>query len=268
VFRRAFIKCMIAAGTSALLGGAAYAYRSNQFEVSYERAYVTGIMKRLRVVAISDVHAPSVYGCLSDLVCIVNKAYPDIFILAGDIIDTYEYEGLVRVYQGIAARYEKTAVLGNWEYLGKLDLKKLKSGYESGGVLLLVNDILKIQGLFIVGLDDFLLGAPDYEILNDLLATERPVLVISHCPESFDYLPNLGQSPLIILSGHTHGGQIAPFGFLLVTPEGSGPYVEGWYRRGKHSMYVMRGIGTAPGIPLRIGARPEVLVLDLIPNSS
>jgi predicted MPP superfamily phosphohydrolase len=67
---------------------------------------------------------------------------------------------------------------------------------------------------------------------------------------------------MLVLSGHTHGGQIAPFGITLVTPRGSGSYVKGWYHQEGHSMYVMRGIGTT-GVPLRIGATPELLVLDI-----
>ena len=41
--------------------------------------------------------------------------------------------------------------------------------------------------------------------------------------------------------------------------------MQGWYHKGEDAMYVMRGIGTTPGIPFRMGVRPEVLVLDLIP---
>ena len=49
---------------------------------------------------------------------------------------------------------------------------------------------------------------------------------MSHCPDSFEYLPNF---PLVALSGHTHGGQIAPFGLRLILPPGSGNYAQGWY---------------------------------------
>ena len=70
-------------------------------------------------------------------------------------------------------------------------------------------------------------------------------------------------SAVIVIAGHTHGGQIAPFGKAVVTPSGSGSYIHGWYQSGNTSMYVMRGIGTS-GPPIRIGARPEILVLDIV----
>jgi predicted MPP superfamily phosphohydrolase len=82
---------------------------------------------------------------------------------------------------------------------------------------------------------------------------------------AFDSIAPDDRNPKIVICGHTHGGQIAPFGRALVIPNGSGRYLKGWYRRGNNSMYVMRGIG-ASFLPVRLGARPELLVLDLMPS--
>jgi predicted MPP superfamily phosphohydrolase len=66
-----------------------------------------------------------------------------------------------------------------------------------------------------------------------------------------------------MLSGHTHGGQVAPFGRPLYRPRGSGRYVSGWYRDADRvPMYVSRGIGTSV-VPIRLGAVPEIAVFDL-----
>jgi predicted MPP superfamily phosphohydrolase len=64
-----------------------------------------------------------------------------------------------------------------------------------------------------------------------------------------------------MLSGHTHGGQIAPFGVALKLPHGSGGYVAGWYRGDGVPLYVSRGIGTSL-VPIRIGATPELAQFD------
>lgn len=70
----------------------------------------------------------------------------------------------------------------------------------------------------------------------------------------------------LVLSGHTHGGQVQLAGWAPVTPRGSGRYLEGWY--GDHAedgvppMYVSRGVGTS-GIPVRLGSRPELAVFEL-----
>ena len=263
--RRTFLKTMLIATAVPLIGGGGYAYTSSFIEVSRKRLVLPHFIGKLRIVAVSDVHAPCFYSSTADLVSIINAESPDIFILAGDTIDKRGNECFVEMFEGVKVRFAKIATLGNWEYLGKLDLGKLKTKYDNAGISLLVNDTFEVQDLMIVGLDDFVLGSPDYKILNDVSTAGRSILVISHCPESFDKLTSLSlENPLIVVAGHTHGGQIAPFGLVLVTPPGSGSYVHGWYRKGKHLMYVMRGIGTTPGIPLRIGARPEVLVLDLV----
>ena len=62
-------------------------------------------------------------------------------------------------------------------------------------------------------------------------------------------------------SYHTHGGQIAPFGWAPLRPPGSGRYVRGWYRDAGIPMYVSRGIGTSI-IPARLGNVPEVASFD------
>ena len=86
--------------------------------------------------------------------------------------------------------------------------------------------------------------------------------LLAHCPETRDIAQKLLTSPPnLILSGHTHGGQIAPGGFPLITPPGSGNYVSGWYCDNGPPMYVSRGIGTSL-LPLRLGSPPELIVLD------
>jgi predicted MPP superfamily phosphohydrolase len=255
---------MIAAGVVTLFGGLAYAYRSSNLEISHDLFAISKIKRRLRIVAVSDIHAPCFYTSNLDLIGIINGLTPDIFILAGDTIDKRGNEGLVGRFKAVKARLAKIAALGNWEHGGKVDLVKLKTEYKNAGISLLINEYFEVQGLMLVGLDDYLAGSPDYRILSHCSSNGCPILVISHCPESFDLLASFSNSSAVVLSGHTHGGQIAPFGIVLSTPPGSGPYVHGWYQKHAHSMYVMRGVGTTPGLPIRIGAKPEILVLDIV----
>lgn len=260
--RRDFLKLAgVVVGTS--LGGIAYAKQSAKIEITTQELFIPNLSNHLRVVAISDLHAPSSYlnNDYQDLINIINSQSPDIFIIVGDAVDQAREESLVNLFNYVKAKIAKLAVLGNWEYNAGLDLRRLRNEYEKAGVTLLVNEKIVVAGLSVVGLDDFLDGSPDYSLLNSERSANA-LLVMSHCPESFDVMPLSGKNPLIVMSGHTHGGQIAPFGVVLHKPAGCGPYEKGWYYKGKHCMYVMRGIGTS-GIPLRIGAPPEVLVLNL-----
>jgi predicted MPP superfamily phosphohydrolase len=87
-------------------------------------------------------------------------------------------------------------------------------------------------------------------------------ILLSHNPNSFDRAAELGID--LTLAGHSHGGQLALSfinrGLALVYPET--PYVSGRYEKRGSQLYVNRGIGTT-GPPIRIGARPEITVLEL-----
>lgn len=74
--------------------------------------------------------------------------------------------------------------------------------------------------------------------------------------------PGRSEVCALSVSGHTHGGQIAPFGWVLWRPPGSGRFVAGEYSTRFGRLYITRGIGTSL-IPMRIGARPEVLFVTI-----
>ena len=247
-----------------MVGGSVYALHSVDLDISRHMIHVKGLKQRMRIVALSDLHAPCSYISTTDLIKAVNAQKPDVLILAGDMFGVPDFEGTVIGLKEAKAGFAKLAVLGNWEYQLKLNLESLKKAYEDAGIKLLVNDTCEVNGLKILGLDDFLHGFPNYKLAYDRAGNTLPELVVSHCPASFDSIKPHPQNPKILISGHTHGGQIAPFGHVLVIPDGSGCYVKGWYHRGNSSMYVMRGVG-ASILPVRIGARPELLVLDLLP---
>ena len=259
--RRDFLKLAIVT-VGASVGGAAYAKQSNMVEITQKDLLVPNISNHLRIVAISDLHAPSYFkhNDYQELSNIINDQDPDVLILAGDMIEKAGTEELATEFSSLKAKIAKLAILGNWEYHGSLNLERLRKEYEKAGITLLVNKKVSLEGLDIVGLDDFLNGSPDYHLLIDE-ENSNPLIVMSHCPESFDSVPSETKCQLVFISGHTHGGQIAPLGVVLHTPAGCGPYEKGWYYNGKHCMYVMRGVGTS-GIPLRIGSPPEVLVLN------
>jgi len=247
-----------------LAGGSAYALHSVDLQISRQQACLSGLDRKLRVVALSDLHAPCYYISTPDLIGTVNAQMPDVLILAGDMFGVPEFEKTISAFKYAEAQVVKLAVPGNWEYQLKFEQAALRKAYADVGIHYLVNDACEVGGLKIIGLDDLLHGEPKYKMANSVPARPSPMLVIDHCPLGFESIAPDNRNRKIVISGHTHGGQIAPFGQALVTPPGSGPYVQGWYRRGQNAMYVMRGVGTS-NVPLRLGSRPEVLVMDLIP---
>jgi predicted MPP superfamily phosphohydrolase len=264
--RRNFLVRMTAAGLAASFFHLFFLKRRRKLSVTYGRISLKTNAKRLRIVAASDLHAPYVYVSMNELVSKINRTRPDIFILAGDTLGKAGSEDIVLSLNSIKTRVAKLAVLGNWEYQLNLNLDKLKLKYQSAGIKLLENDIYEVQGLKIIGLDDFLFGSPNLDLFNESFIRHEPVIAVSHCPESFDLLPSRPGVPLFMISGHTHGGQIAPMGRALITPKGSGSYVHGWYHKDNRAMYVMRGVGTSI-VPIRIGTEPEIAVIDIEGNA-
>ena len=262
--RRTFFKSILFASGASLAGSSAYALHSVNLQITRQQIPLKGIRQKMRIVALSDLHAPCYYLSTRDLVSTINAQKPDLLVLVGDMFGEPDFEKTVDEFKRAEAAHAKLAVPGNWEYSLKLDPAALKKAYADAGIGYLVNEVCEVGGLKVIGLDDLLRGAQRFKIVNNARADASPTLVINHCPQAFDHIAPDGRNPKIVISGHTHGGQIAPFGHALVTPAGSGGYLKGWYRKGNNSMYVMRGIG-ASHLPLRLGSRPELLVLDLIP---
>jgi predicted MPP superfamily phosphohydrolase len=114
--------------------------------------------------------------------------------------------------------------------------------------------------------DDSVAGRPDLAALPP--SGERPAtLLLSHCPELRDRLRGeSGRGIAAVISGHTHGGQVAVAGWAPILPAGSAGYVSGWYRDdGLPDLFVSRGLGTSV-VPVRLGAPPELAIIDWYPG--
>jgi predicted MPP superfamily phosphohydrolase len=146
-------------------------------------------------------------------------------------------------------------------------LQQLSALYKRHKVRLLVNECmpLVVNGvpLSVAGLDDYTAGQPDLVRTLQQCTQGAPIIMAQHSPGLFDEAPSpeLGHIAYS-LAGHTHGGQVAVGKHALFTPRGSGRYVTGSYQTAWGDLYVSRGIGTSM-IPLRIGARPEIVLLEL-----
>jgi predicted MPP superfamily phosphohydrolase len=133
--------------------------------------------------------------------------------------------------------------------------------FEAGDTRLLVNEPVQL-GPFaaLYSLDDALAGRPDLSGLPNDPGCE--VLLLSHCSGFRDELtPDQGRRIRAMISGHTHGGQVAFGGWAPLRPPASGRYVSGWYSGGGPDLFLSRGLGTSL-VPLRIGSVPELAIID------
>jgi len=223
---------------------------------------------KLRIVQISDVHVGIIIGekRLTPLLNKIREANPDILICSGDLLDG-ELDNVMqsaRLFAALSPRYGKIAVLGNHEYYAGLD--RSLEFIQASGFELLRDDMVKTAGITIFGADDVtglrFGGSKKRGGFKKALAEKRDgfTLLLKHQPQ-IDPDANFD----LMLSGHTHGGQLLPFRLIvrLFFPRDYGAYPLG----DNKLLYVSRGTGTW-GPPVRVFAAPEMTVIDLIGKKS
>ncbi len=217
---------------------------------------------RLRVVQLTDLHLDAVGAHEERVAAAVAAQRPDLIVFTGDSVDDAAHVGILGEFLDMLdGRTRKLAVVGNGERSGGVDLRELERVYAKRGCELLVNDVadLSIDGrrVLVTGLDDLIGGTPDPA--RALVGSEPTPnhLLLAHCPAQRDAIrwervepaatagiadgPEVDLAPYRpqwMLAGHTHGGQIAPFGWAPFRPRGSGRYVSGWYRDAVPALYV------------------------------
>jgi predicted MPP superfamily phosphohydrolase len=223
---------------------------------------------KIRIVQISDVHVGIIIRekRLEVILDRVREANPDILVSTGDLLDG-EIDNVMPEAQQLAAinpKYGKYAIMGNHEYYA--GIKRSVEFTRSAGFVILRDDAVQVAGINIFGADD-ITGrrsgmTKDNPHFQKSLAerSDNFVLLLKHQP----YVNDREKFNLQI-SGHTHGGQIFPFG--LVT-HFFFPHNYGYYELGKNRLlYVSRGTGTW-GPPVRLFAPPEITVIDIIGKKS
>ena len=221
----------------------------------------------LRIAFLSDVHAGNYFGEADWLaVCEqVAREAPDLVCLGGDLINLFEHEThLLR--KGLALLEPplgRFAVPGNHEYHASDDPRLWHGVLEDCGVEVLWNRGRRIArgdgSLWLCGVDDLGRGRPDLWRALEGAAVEEPRVLLSHHPDLFIDAARAGVD--LQLSGHTHGGQIVFGGYTPMRHSRFG-FWAGHYRREAAQLYVGRGVGTT-ALPIRIGARSEIAVLEL-----
>jgi predicted MPP superfamily phosphohydrolase len=225
--------------------------------------------KKITAIQLSDLHLKSVNRIHRPIAKKINNLNPELIFITGDAIDDSQNLDLLDAFLKLINKgIKKFAILGNWEYWGHVDLVKLKELYKTHNCQLLINQSeqikIKERNISIIGIDDFVGGNADYKkAINKLIPSETNI-VLTHCPEHRDIIEiEKGNLKIdLVLSGHTHGGQINIFGYAPFKPQGSGNYLSGWYKKSEPILYVSKGIGTSI-LPIRFGARAEVTIFEI-----
>ena len=256
----------LTAGGVALVGGLR-GPRSERIEIELRRW--PRALDGFRIVQISDLHI----GALLDrrfaraVTERVNALGPDLIAITGDLVDgtVKHLREEVAPFAALRARHGTFFVTGNHDYYSGAD--PWLDAVRALGMRPLRNERVEIRdgdAVFdLAGVDDHrgnLFGPGHGEDVAGALAGRDPrraLILLAHDPSTFKAAAPQGVD--LQISGHTHGGQIWPFGYLVrlaVT------FVAGHYRRGDAQLFVSRGTGFW-GPPMRLGAPAEITEIVL-----
>lgn len=221
------------------------------------------------IIQISDVHIGGLIDkdFINSLVNKINILNADIVVITGDLVDTkLEYASLaLNELKNIKSKYGTYFIVGNHEYFH--GVKPIIDYVNSLGIKTLENENVyvgaKDEGFNLCGVydrfgfkyNDFI---PD---INKAMENRQnsPTILLAHQPKFINDIKNTKGIDLM-LSGHTHGGQLFPFNFLIKLEQ---PYVKGLHTFNDFTqVYVNKGTGFW-GPPMRLGASSEITVLKL-----
>ncbi|WP_318271866.1 metallophosphoesterase [Microbispora triticiradicis] len=231
-------------------------------------------MSGLRIAAVSDIHLGPLTGRghTERIVRMINGLEADVVTIVGDLVDgtVAELGRLATPLKSLESRYGAYFVTGNHEYYTAEGPQEWIEELRSLGVRPLRNERVEITHggavLDLAGVND-LNGAlsgdgPDMGRALGGRDADRPVVLLAHQPVQVAQAAAHGVD--LQLSGHTHGGQMAPFNLLVPLQQ---PVVAGLASvprqgGGDTQIYVTRGAGFW-GPPVRVGAPPEITLIEL-----
>ncbi|MGD9212295.1 MAG: metallophosphoesterase, partial [Desulfobacteraceae bacterium] len=219
------------------------------------------------IVHISDVHLGRTIGrtFAKRIVQIANSLGGDLISITGDLVDgsVDQLRDVAAPFGELSARHGVWLVTGNHEYYVGVDfwIQELSRM----GIRVLRNERVAIGngtiGFDLAGVDDWEanIEGHGYDLLSALKGRDcsRPLVLLAHQPKTIVEASRLGVD--LLLSGHTHGGQIWPGSWLVRLQQ---PYVAGLHLHGETYLYVNRGVGYW-GPPMRVGSKPEIARLVL-----
>ncbi|MCX2716404.1 metallophosphoesterase [Helicobacter sp. MIT 21-1697] len=231
-----------------------------------------GLNTPIKAAVLSDVHIGGLMeeSKVKQIVKMTNELNADMIFLIGDIVDAplKNVQNALKELKNLRANEGIFYVLGNHEYFHDVEniLKELKSF----GFHILVNQNYTLKNtLNIVGIADFMgwrVGylEPNIDEAFKNIDPHLPTILLAHQPKIIDYLKAPYDKVDLVVSGHTHGGQIFPFSLAMLLQQ---PFISELHTLKnlyQTKVYVSQGTGFW-GPPMRIGSKHEITLLELVP---
>lgn len=220
----------------------------------------------LTIAFVTDLHVGPSFTADDVLptIAALERIRPDVVLFGGDFI--CESPRFLHDLEEPLRQITATARIGSWGIWGNHDLANIRSRMEPvlvrSGVQMLTDASAQIRDdLWLVGIDDVLLGKHDIERAFSGVPEHARVIAMWHAPDVADQL--VTYKPILVLSGHTHGGQVRIPGMgPIATPKLGKEFVAGRFDIDGMPLYVSRGIGMYRP-PVRFNCRPELLVVKV-----
>ena len=224
--------------------------------------------ENLKIVLLTDVHHNDFLSLarVEDVVARVNAMRPDLILMGGDYV-SHDPKYIPPVFQalgGLAAPLGVYGVLGNHDHWA--DAGMCRDEAQKNGIKLIDNTMLWVEKvgarIALAGVGDLDEDVCDISPVEKEAAAEDFVVLLSHNP---DYIELLASDKVdLMLSGHTHGGQVTFFGlFALMLPSRyGGKYCTGVYHKEDTELIVSNGIGVSV-LPIRFCAPPQIVEVTL-----
>ena len=219
-----------------------------------------------RVVQLSDIH----HGPFSSpeqierAVDTANRLQPDIIALTGDYISKERHYAApcAEMLGKLKAKYGVYAILGNHDHW--TDAALITDLFRAEGITVLINEGVHFErngaSFWIAGVDDTMVGLEDLSLALAGARRDEMKLLLAHNPIILRRAARASVD--LVLSGHTHGGQVAIRNERSTVRGARKRLLKGLGRLGHTQIYVNRGLGTVV-LPIRYGCPPEISLLEL-----
>lgn len=234
-------------------------------ELTYQTIEIKNLKKDINILFLSDLHISNLISKekIQNTINLANSTNPDIIVLGGDIIDSYEdvIKDKIPLLGELNAKYGVYFVLGNHEFIFDAN-KSLEIVSKFGNITPLVNSSVIIDdNINLIGISDLMgrkVGYLEPNIEEALKNTNDnlPKILISHQP---NIINEFDSNVDLILSGHTHGGQVFPFTILTYLKN---PFLYGLKTINNIQLYISQGSHLAVTYG-RIGTQSEINLITL-----
>lgn len=276
-------RLFLVGGAGLALTGYGAAVERVNYQVRSFKLYLPDLpagLEGLRIVLVADLHCGPVNrpASLHKALQLVNECRPDMVLMPGDFVHySHSYFAEAAEWlQGLRTRIPGAVITswGNHDHWNHIERAQSVLGACQGHRLcqqkLVLTEARTLDtsgnGLWLCGLDDLWEGKPDLAGILRGIPDHQPRLVLCHNPDVAE--EQSGGRVDLMLSGHTHGGQVSlpGLGTPIVPSHYGQKYAAGWVMGpGGYPVYVTRGLGVG-AVPIRLGVRPEITVFELQRN--